>query len=276
MLRLRTCTPADTPLLVRALNDCLYQGYRFHVFMTPERFTEDCRIHDVDLSASYLALRDGQPVGVTVVGRRRDRAWIGGMGVHPSLRGRGLGTELMRRTQEALRDRGVRTLSLEVLVENEPARRCYSAAGFRACRRYYCFRGSISRVPWGWRSIRVVDVPPVDILAEYHASHVSEACWQRELGTLVHRTGELRGLIARQGRRVVATLIHSGNAVADVGRNPKGPPLDRPIYELLLAAFGRSRSFAIVNVPGDDPLCDVMQRGGFEVYAEQLDMRCVL
>jgi GNAT superfamily N-acetyltransferase len=260
-------------MLVTALNECLYQGYRFRVVMTLERFDEDCRIHDVDLSVSHLALRDGRPVGVTLVGRRGDRAWIAGMGVHPTLRGQGLGTELMRRTHNRLRAAGVRTVFLEVLVENEVARRCYISAGFVAQRRLYCFRGTISRIPWGWRASRVLRRAPADILADYAASHTSNACWQRDLDTLTSRQDELHGLVAVQGRRTVATLLYSKNAVTDVGWFPGGSPLGRPLHELIMVAFGTTRPFAMVNVPNDDPLCEVMHEGGFEVYAEQLDMR---
>jgi GNAT superfamily N-acetyltransferase len=263
-------------MLTKALNECLYDGYRFKIVLTPERFAEDCRIHDVDLSASFLAVEGSHPVGVALVSRRGERAWIGGMGVHPSLRGRGLGTELLGRTQDRLRALGARQLLLEVLVENTAARQCYTRAGFVARRRYSCFRGTASRIDWNGNASRVSKVHPSVILADYESLHNTVACWQRELATLHHRRDELKGLVARQWHRTVATLLYSENAVADVGWDREGPPLGRPLHELLLAAFGPSRPLAIVNVPNDDPLCAVMRDGGFEVYAEQLDMACTL
>ena len=275
MVRLRTCTAGDTPLLVQALNECLYQGYRFKVVMTPERFLEDSRIHDVDLSSTYLALDDAVPVGVTLVARRGEAAWIAGMGVHPELRGRGIGTELLRRAQDRLRGTGVRTIELEVLIENDVARRCYTNAGFVAQRRYSCFRGTASRVPWGGKASRVVKATAIKILDQWPRLHRAQPCWQRSLPTLRLRAAELRGLAAVQGGRTVATLLYSENAVSDVGWWAEGAsPLDRPLHELLLAAFGPTRPFAIVNVPSDDALAAVMQESGFEVYADQLDMRC--
>lgn len=277
VIRLRTCTHADTPLLVQTLNECLYQGYRFKVVMTPERFLEDSRIHDVDLTSTFLALDDGAPVGITLVARRGEASWIAGMGVRPDLRGRGIGTELLGRAQDRLRGLGVRTIELEVLVENDVARRCYTSAGFAAYRRYTCFRGTATRVPWGGQASRVVKAVADKILAQWPQLHRAQPCWQRSHTTLQHRAGELRGLVAAQGGRTVATLLYSENAVADVGWRPEaGSPLDRPLHELLLAAFGPSRPFAIVNVPSDDPLAQVASESGFEIYADQLDMRCTL
>jgi len=89
MVRLRTCTAADTPHLVQALNECLYQGYRFRVVMTAKRFHADSRVHDVDLGATVLAFDGASPVGVALAARRVGLAWIAGMGVHPSLEGAG-------------------------------------------------------------------------------------------------------------------------------------------------------------------------------------------
>lgn len=276
LFALRTSTPADTPLLVQALNECLYQGYRFKVVMTPERFGEDSRVHDVDLSSTFLAMNNNAPVGITLVARRADTAWIAGMGVHPSVRGRGLGTDLLARVQDRLRSQGVRFIELEVLVENEVARRCYTSAGFVARRRYYCFRGTPSRIPWSGKASRVIRSLPDRVLPQYESYHQARACWQRNLATLEHRGSSLQALVAVQGDKTVASLLYSENAVSDVGWIPDGPPLDRPLHEMLLTAFGATRPFAIVNVPSDDPLCRVMHNNGYEVYAEQLDMRCRL
>ena len=198
------------------------------------------------------------------------------MGVHPTLRGHGLGTQLLGRVQDRLRALGVRTVELEVLVDNDAARRCYSRAGFVAYRRYDCFRGTASRVPWSRPASRVVKSTTDRVLALYPELHRARACWQRNFPTLEHRGDQLKALVALQQHQVVATLLFSENAVSDVGWRADGPPLDRPLHDLLLTSFGPSRPFAIVNVPNDDPLSQVMHDGGFEVYAEQLDMRCQL
>jgi ribosomal protein S18 acetylase RimI-like enzyme len=275
-MQLRTCTVADTPLLVQALNECLYRGYRFKVVMTPERFVDDARVHDIDLSSTWLAVVGDEPVGVTLVARRGGAAWIAGMGVHPTHRHRRLGTRLLAKALERLHGLGVESVELEVLVENAVARQCYAAAGFVARRRYSCFRGTASRIPWGRPASRVLKAAPTKVLELYEQHHHADACWQRNFPTLRNRGNSLRAFLAVQDRRVVASLLTSDNAVADVGWAGADPPLERPLYDLLVASFGPTKPFAIVNVPSDDPLHPVMVEGGFEIYAEQLDMRCLL
>lgn len=275
MIRLRTCTSADTALLVQALNECLYRGYRFKVVMTARRFLDDSRVHDVDLDATFLALDDERPVGVALTARRGPLAWIAGMGVHPDLRGRGLGTELMRRVRERLPALGVRTILLEVLHDNAPARACYERAGFVSTRRYYCFRGTAGQAG-GAGGSSVSTRPPAELISLYEELHDVEQCWQRGLETLRLRGGQLAGLAVAPGGSVAASLVYSESAIQDVGYRPGGPSLAAALPALLHKAFANGRPFAIVNVPDDDPLYAVMRAYGFEVYAEQLDMRCSL
>jgi GNAT superfamily N-acetyltransferase len=274
MVRLRTCSPSDVELLVGALNDCLYRGYRFNVVMTAERFVEDGRIHDVDLASSFLAFDGDKVVGVALVARRLDRAWIAGMGVLPPYRSQGLGSELLGEALRRLRAFGVRTVLLEVLVENRSARRCYEKAGFVAARGYHCLRGSAPQAHHS-RHVRVRASEAKPVVDQYTALHRAEQCWQRDLATLKNRATTLHGLVAEVHGSPAASLLFSENAISDVGHTDGGPPLDRVLPSLLEAAFG-PRPFAIVNVPDDDPLCPALRALGCEVYAEQIDMRCSL
>ena len=89
---------------------------------------------DDDLDASQVAIVDGEPAGICKVAVRGESGWVGGLGVALPHRGRGIGVVLMRRAIEELRARGVRTLWLEVLVQNEPAVRLYERLGFEHVR----------------------------------------------------------------------------------------------------------------------------------------------
>ena len=56
-----------------------------------------------------------------------DEFWI-----REKVRGRGMGSEALAALQKALRDAGVRALSLEVAGDNDSATRIYGRAGFQA------------------------------------------------------------------------------------------------------------------------------------------------
>lgn len=62
------------------------------------------------------------------------------IGVAPGARRRGLGRALLAGALDAMRDRGVTEIFLDVAEDNHAARALYAAAGFRDCgrrRRYY-------------------------------------------------------------------------------------------------------------------------------------------
>jgi N-acetylglutamate synthase-like GNAT family acetyltransferase len=89
---------------------------------------------DDDLEASRIALVDGETAGICKLAIRGDRGWIAGIGISPGHRGKGVGEELMRGVLAEARDRGLREIWLEVLVQNEPAIRLYEKLGFELVR----------------------------------------------------------------------------------------------------------------------------------------------
>lgn len=89
-------------------------------------------------SPSFLtlfALDKGQPVGfITGSVQRLNHELVGHiytLDVKPDYRRKGLGAKLLNVFEQALTERGVRTFHLEVRVNNVPARKLYSKAGYK-------------------------------------------------------------------------------------------------------------------------------------------------
>ena len=84
------------------------------------RSTRCSRREHVDLTASVVALDDeGEPLGVCLLAIRDTVGWCGGLGVVPAMRRKGLGRELMQRTIEEARARGLERFRLECIDGNE-------------------------------------------------------------------------------------------------------------------------------------------------------------
>ncbi|HJT37409.1 MAG TPA: ribosomal protein S18-alanine N-acetyltransferase [Actinomycetota bacterium] len=80
-----------------------------------------------------------------------DEGHITTLAVAPELQHAGIGTRLMLDLMEAARDRGARTVALEVRVANWPAQRLYSWFGFRPIgvrKNYYAETGEDALVMW--------------------------------------------------------------------------------------------------------------------------------
>jgi ribosomal protein S18 acetylase RimI-like enzyme len=111
-----------------------YEGYFTPFTLDEAAFRSMSTMWDDDLEASRVVLVDGEPAGICKLAIRGDRGWIAGIGVTPARRGKGLGEELMRGVLAEARERGLREIWLEVLVQNEAAVRLYEKLGFERVR----------------------------------------------------------------------------------------------------------------------------------------------
>jgi ribosomal protein S18 acetylase RimI-like enzyme len=73
----------------------------------------------------------GVPVGTLRITHVGDTGGIYGFAVDPAQQGRGIGRDVLRRSCRILRDEGMRSVGLEVAVENERALGLYTSIGFR-------------------------------------------------------------------------------------------------------------------------------------------------
>lgn len=79
---------------------------------------------------SVVFERDGKVVGTLRAALSGDSGSVYGFAVQARLRGQGIGRDALRRTCRDLRERGARTVSLEVAVDNDRALHLYTSLGF--------------------------------------------------------------------------------------------------------------------------------------------------
>jgi ribosomal protein S18 acetylase RimI-like enzyme len=111
-----------------------YEGYFTPFVLDEAGFRFMSTTFDDDLDASRIAVVGGEAAGICKLAIRGERGWVGGMGVAPPHRGKGIGEALMRTVLEEARARGLREVWLEVLFPNEPAIRLYEKLDFERVR----------------------------------------------------------------------------------------------------------------------------------------------
>lgn len=102
--------------------------------MTVERLREYVRVYDVDLSCSCAAVQDKSILGIGMLGVRGQRGWVTRLGVLPSGRRRGVGSQIMTFLLQAAHDRKLAQVWLEVIEGNNPAHQLFSSLDFRETR----------------------------------------------------------------------------------------------------------------------------------------------
>lgn len=102
--------------------------------MNVARLMEYCRVYDVALESSCVAVEDGIMQGLGMLGVRHNRAWITRLGVLPVGRRKGTGSALMTGLLHAAEKQAAQTLWLEVIKGNLPAHNLFHKFGFRETR----------------------------------------------------------------------------------------------------------------------------------------------
>ncbi len=161
--------------LIDAQNE-IFADYIIPMRVTRQFFLDFLRSVGGRLSRVLIALDGKRIVGYVnpVVDGRE--AWIGGIGVVPDMRSKGLGQRLMMAAEEACAAEGVQEISLEVVVGNERAHELYKRIGYRDSRKFISVEG---------RPERFVDVMPkpekasMSDLLELHERTYQDSCWQK-------------------------------------------------------------------------------------------------
>jgi GNAT superfamily N-acetyltransferase len=228
-----------------------YEGYvmPFHLDETQLAFMDDA--FDIDLDASRVAFRGGERVGLANLGVRGEDGWIGGVGVVKSARRSGLGETLMRALHDEARQRGLRRVWLEVIVENTAAFALYEKLGYEVTQDVEVWTLPGAEGEHAGREVPVAEAKTR--LLERHEP------WQRADGTLCHYD-DVRGLVTDTGAMLFC--VRSSAQLQQYAGEP----------EPLLQALRTFGDVYILNLPADDPAAAVLRELGGSVTVRQHEM----
>jgi GNAT superfamily N-acetyltransferase len=246
----RALPPAERAELFNAA----YEGYLipFHVDVATLEFMD--RAFDLDLDASRIAFCDGEPAGLGNLGVRGEDAWIGGVGVVADARRSGVGEALMRALHEQARERGVRRVWLEVIVENSGAFALYEKLGYRTVRDV-----EVWSLPAEADVSSAREVPATEAHARIRELGSEREPWQRADETVANY-GDARGLATDDA----AALFRAGAAVQLLQLAGEAEPFLR-----FLRGLG---TVSVLNLPEDDPAAPVLRSLGATVVVRQHEM----
>jgi ribosomal protein S18 acetylase RimI-like enzyme len=219
---------------------------------------------DLDLDASRVAFLGSEPAGFAFLGIRGRRGWIGGTGVVPPARRRGVGDAVMRAVLDEARSRGIEEVSLEVLVQNEPALRLYERLGFERVRELeICEVEASNTVSLASDAVRAVTVE--DAQRAIAVLRREPEPWQRADETLARLDG-LKAVAAGGGAAVYREAAGRASILQLAGSAEAA-------RELLTAILAESPSALWVNAPAGDPALEALAALGGRVAERQIEMR---
>jgi len=223
-------------------------------------------ICDIDLGASRVAVEDGEPAAFAFLGLRGDEGWIGGMGTVPSHRRRGLGEAALTEVLDEARGRNAKSVRLEVIEQNEAARRLYEKVGFEHERDLGVW--ILDSAPP--RVTKAQPAAAADAHAWIKANRRSPEPWQRADETLDRM--QARGLafealtVDGQG-----AALYRGNGVLQLAARD-----DKAAAHLLAAVGAQGDGLRFVNVPAGDPAEAALELLRAKMQLRQHEMRVTL
>ncbi|HEY2354292.1 MAG TPA: GNAT family N-acetyltransferase [Gaiellaceae bacterium] len=228
-----------------------YEDYVVPMHIDEEGLGRMVETLDIDLDASRVAYRDGEPVGFANLAVRGNEAWVGGVGVVVTARRSGVGKALMEAIHEKARERGVERVWLEVITENTGAFALYEKLGYRTVQdvEVWTLPGADDEPPGR-------EVPVAEARALIPSKHDP---WQRADATLAH-ADDIRGWVTDSG-----AMLFAARQSAQLQQYTGDPePLIRA-----LRTFGNA---FVLNLPANDPAAAVFRELGGTVAVRQHEM----
>jgi ribosomal-protein-alanine N-acetyltransferase len=122
--------PSDIPSVMRIERQSFAMPWQESTFRALMR-RPSAALLTATAAEAGSAVREEGVVGFSALWFAADEAELGDLAVDPDHRGRGIGRQLLERSVEVARRRGVRTLYLEVRESNTAARALYETHGFQ-------------------------------------------------------------------------------------------------------------------------------------------------
>jgi ribosomal protein S18 acetylase RimI-like enzyme len=264
--------------LVAALNGA-YQDYFVPIYLTMPSFEQLVSREDLLLEHSGAALDGDNVVGMGLLGVRGKRAWIGGMGVIPAYRRKGIGRQLMDYLLAQARQIGIEQVQLEVITQNTGAHHLYEQMNFKMVRKLLLLFADPGKAPTGSPAdgLTIQQDDPGRLLDALPQLQKVALPWQHEIVSTRRVINRLEGIAAQRNNQLDGLLIWSGEAhqagiLALAAKSAEtGAALILKLRQILPEA-----RFSYLNFPDDDPLLPVLEGAGFSESLSQYEMSLTL
>ena len=181
--------PALADLMTRS-----FEGYLVPINITEAVMHTMIRRDGIDLTASRVLTKDGEPVGIAFIARRGWTSRLAAMGITMNVRKDGAGTWTMEQLIAEAKSRGDREMLLEVIEQNTAGVKLYEKVGFKKMRRLVGYKldttSSPAAVPGGDVALEEIDIRELARTVTYHG--LKDLPWQLSGATIMQYTPPAR------------------------------------------------------------------------------------
>lgn len=154
---------------IEIIIDCFLKAFENYFVKMPtdiDYYVQRWKAAKVDFSLSYGMFHGNKMVGFIIhaIDKRNDIliAFNTGTGVIPEYRGQKIIRTIYAYALHELRRNGIQKSALEVITENKIAISLYKSIGFKICKEYKCFNGTINLNVSQNPDLKTIDLKQVD------------------------------------------------------------------------------------------------------------------
>lgn len=259
--------------LIDAQNE-IFQDYIIPMRSSRQFFIDFLKSVGGDLKNVLVALEGERIVGYANPVVDQHEAWVGGIGVLPGYRGKGIGTRLMLATEELSRSKGAREISLEVIEGNSKAERLYERLGYQRTRKYITAECKPTRFEgFGEMPENAALADIVDL----HGRSYGDTCWQKRKQEAVITSARSAECYRVDGGFVMVRAVETSGFVPFLGVVPekRSRGTGTSLMKFALTRLWSLGSFkvAVYNVNDDVPTMRLLDMFDFKVTLKQNEMK---
>lgn len=272
-VKIEKLDPSRLDDLVDAQNE-IFADYIIQIRSSRQFFIDFQRSVGGSMEDVLVALSDDRMIGYANPVVDGPEGWIGGVGVVPEHRGKGLGKELMLAAEDLCRKKGAGEVTLEVIEGNVAAQRLYEKLGYTATRKYLTAEGR----PQGFEGFGTAPKPAtLPDLLPMHARAYAGTCWQRRKPEALAQSAKGAEMYRTDGGFVVLRVVDTTGFVPFLGVVPekRGKGIGTALSKFALKRLWDLGAFkvAIYNVNEDTPTLRLLDKFDFKVTLKQIEMK---
>lgn len=271
-VRIRRIAPDQIDHLVAAQNE-IFSDYVIPMRVTTQYFLEFLRSVGGKISNVHVATDGAKIVGYVnpVVDGRE--SWVGGIGVIPDYRNKGIGARLMEVAEEFSKAEGAEEISLEFILGNDRAERLYRRLGYKERRVYLSAEGR----PESFAGFG--EMPEKATLADIltlHERAYGDTCWQKRKAFSIIQSARGADCHKVDGGFVLVRKLDANGYIPYLGVVPerRKQGIATSLTKFALNKLHELGAYKVIiyNVNDDAPTLRLLDQFGFGVTMKQVEM----
>lgn len=261
---------------IRLVND-VFKDYIVPIDWNLKTFEKDVREYSISLDDSFICYDDGNPIGFSIISYRGELGRIDSIGVLPKYRGKGIASEIIYRTIETLKWKGIKKIILEVESNEKRAINFYKKHEFKEKRNLVSFNLKINKKEdYNYKYIEADNIwlKENSFLAKTNLKRKPN--WQRHPQTLEKSENRYNIEKVLEWGYTIGYVVWGENEdnsyIVDASPIDDTTPYNEFIKDVINRISQKYDSISVIGVPENDPLYKALLDNGFKDFLNQIEM----